>query len=83
MRNHRLRKEVAAMVTRVWQGRTEEIPDEYRNPMRDRWIPEDCEFTVIMNDGSRIYHHGLNPTEEQGRELNRVISRCWDKMQLL
>ncbi len=71
------------MVTRVWQGRTEEIPDEYRNPMRDRWIPEDCEFTVIMNDGSRIYHHGLNPTEEQGRELNRVISRCWDKMQLL
>lgn len=69
------------MVKRLWEGRTADIPEEFRNPARDKWIPEDCEFVVIMNDGSRIYHHGMQPPAEKAYELNRVISRCWDRMQ--
>lgn len=69
------------MVKRLWEGRTKDIPEKYKDPIRDKWIPEDCEFMAVMSDGSRIYHHGLCPTEEQAYELNRVISRCWDKMQ--
>ena len=66
------------MSKRVWEGSISEMPEEYKNPIRDKWIPEDCEYIVIFENGSRIYHHGMNPTEAQIKKINTVISRAWD-----
>ena len=64
------------MLQRAWQGRIEDVPLEYRNQK----VPEGFSHVIIYSNGSRTYHHGLNPNQDKLMEVSRVMSRCWDSL---
>lgn len=66
------------MLQRIWQGRIEDLPKEFSG----RKTPDGFSHVIIYCNGSRTYHHGMDPDTEKISEVSRVMSRCWDSLPL-
>lgn len=66
------------MPQRVWQGRIDDLPEKFKKTK----IPDGYSHLIIYSNGSRTYHHGLDPAHDRILEISRVMSRCWDSLPL-
>lgn len=41
---------------------------------------ENCKYKLTLSNGVTVYHNGFKLSQEQQDEINRVFSRCWDKL---